>query len=482
MGGWGYGALTTQPADRDHYRARLFDASLRRRLAGFFKKAFRRNITERFDNAEEMLRAWRNAFEGIGEPGTFSDHADESQLRQVLARATFDTLIPELELGTRATNALDRANVITVGHLLTVPIRRLQRLRGVGNKTRREIMTAVRILRERLGSPATSGTKDEPDSEEAGLSLGPIDPATFSIDLLTQRVLRVGIRDSDTTQHTACALLGLDPAVPSPWPSQAEVADALKVTRGRIGQIVAKLTVRWTKDPAITLVRSSVVELLKASGGIQTVDELAEALLSSRGSSEDEPLRTQRARAVARATVEVERTMAEPRFLVRRDGRRVLIALDSELASYAGKLGDEADKLAGEDPLAAPSRVLERLRQIAPPAHALIADTRLVRLAAAVSKNAAVSSRQELYPRGMPAARTLKLSQGALLGVQTLTVAQIRERVESRYPEAERLPDRPELDGLLRDAGFELLLGRRRPGWSRVLCQPASKRGLGQQP
>ena len=34
----------------------LFDAGLRERLTGFFKKAFRRNINERFDNAEEMLR------------------------------------------------------------------------------------------------------------------------------------------------------------------------------------------------------------------------------------------------------------------------------------------------------------------------------------------------------------------------------------------------------------------------------------------
>ena len=455
---WGDGATEPSqlsPQTEITIEPELFDASLREHLTSFFKKAFRRNINERFDNAEEMRRVWRNAFEGIEEPGKFSDHADESQLRQALARATFDTLVPELGLGTRATNALDRANVITVKDLLTVPIRRLLRLRGVGNTTRREIASAVRILRERLGSPSTSGTKDGPESEEACLIPGPIDPATFSIDLLTQRVLRVGIRDSDTTQRTAQALLGLDSAVPSPWPSQTEVAEALKVTRGRIGQIVAKLSVRWSKDPAITLVRSSVVELLKASGGIQTVDELAEALLSSRGSSEDEPLRTQRARAVARATVEVERTMAEPRFLVRRDGRRVLIALDSELASYAGKLGDEADKLAGEDPLAAPARALERLRQVFPPSRVPIADTRLVRLAAAVSENAAVSSRQELYPRGMPAARTLKLSQGALLGVQTLTVAQIRERVESRYPEAERLPDRPELDGLLRDAGFE---------------------------
>jgi hypothetical protein len=55
----------------------------------------------------------------------------------------------------------------------------------------------------------------------------------------------------------------------------------------------------------------------------------------------------------------------------------------------------------------------------------------------------------------MDAARALKLSQGALLGVPALTVLQIRERVSSRYPDAEPLPDRPALDHLLHLAGFD---------------------------
>jgi hypothetical protein len=55
----------------------------------------------------------------------------------------------------------------------------------------------------------------------------------------------------------------------------------------------------------------------------------------------------------------------------------------------------------------------------------------------------------------MDAGRALKLSQGALYGVAKLTVDQIRERVRSRYPEAAPLPDRPALDQLLRDAGFD---------------------------
>ena len=74
-------------------------------------------------------------------------------LRARLAGATFDTQIAELGLGARAINALDRANILTVEDLLTVPLWRLQRLRGVGNTTRREIATAVKLLREALGNP-----------------------------------------------------------------------------------------------------------------------------------------------------------------------------------------------------------------------------------------------------------------------------------------------------------------------------------------
>jgi len=135
---------------------------------------------------------------------------------------------------------------------------------------------------------------------------------------------------------------------------------------------------------------------------------------------------------------------------------RIIVALSQELAGYAARLGDDADKLADEDPLVPPARVIQRLRAIVVPTGAsALSDARIVRLAAAASQQAAVSSRQELYPQGMDAARALKLSQGALYGVVFLTVEQIRDRVGSRYPEAEPLPDRPTLDELLRVAGFD---------------------------
>jgi len=461
--------------------AEMFDPALREPFTEFFTQAFRRNIAERFDNAEEMLRSWRQCFEGLDESTSTSDHTDEEVLRELLQQASFDTQIPELGLGARAANALDRANILTIEDLLTVPMRLLLRLRGVGNKTRREITAAVKILRERLGKP---DREQQLVPETGAKEPEVIDVASLSVDLLADRLLKTGSRDGETFQQTVQLLLGLGQAnQPSAisrqlsavgdqpvdykltsdkliadrfsWPSQAEIASALDVTRGRIGQIVGKLHERWAKDAAFTRLRSDLSEMLSGQGGVMSSRELSTALLVARGSSQDDPLRTQLAAGVVRAATEVERSMSEPRFVVRRDKDCVLIALSSDLANYAQRLGDEADRSADEDPLLAPSRVIERLREVPSPEGVYIPDARLVRLAAEVSDHAAVSSRQELYPCGMEPARALKLSQGAMLGQRMLTVAQIRERVAGRYPEAAALPDRPVLDELLRNAGFD---------------------------
>ena len=149
--------------------------------------------------------------------------------------------------------------------------------------------------------------------------------------------------------------------------------------------------------------------------------------------------------------------MAEPRYLVRRDDTRTLIAIHPSLADLAARLGDKADDLAREDPLAPPAKALQVLREVAAPAgFEPLADGRLLRLAAAASSGAAVSSRQEIYPRGMEALRALRLARGVLGGVRMLSPEQVRDRVAGRYPEAEPLPDRPRLDDLLAAAGLEL--------------------------
>lgn len=238
----------------------LFDPALRETLVPFLKKALKREARERFDNAEDMLRAWRDCFLAI-EAADAVTETDAEELRQRLEGATFDSSIHELGLGTRATNALDRANVLTVEDLLTVPMRRLLRLRGVGNKTRREIATAVKVLRSRLGSPPSAGEAamvgEEPEEQPAG------DLSRRSVDLLAQRLTRPSPGDGETVRQTVTALLGLEEARPGTWPEQAAVARFLAVSRARVGQVVGKVVDRWAKkDKALTRLREDIAGLL----------------------------------------------------------------------------------------------------------------------------------------------------------------------------------------------------------------------------
>lgn len=437
--------------------AEAFDASLRDGLTEFFTKAFRRDPSKRFDNAEQMLAAWQDCFLGIEDSGSLSDHENEGELRQALAEAIretqFDTQILDLGLGTRAINALDRANIFNVEDLLSTSSFRLNRLPGVGQKTRTEIRNAVRILRELLGkvSDRKPDVIDVDEKEEENVDVG-----SLSVDLLVARVIRTNSREGDTAKAALPAILGLNEQLPSVWPSQAEVADLVDVTRGRIGQLVTKFHTRWGKDAALNRLRSDVAELIEKAGGAMSRSELADAILVARGSAQDEPQRSRFASALARLCVEVERTREEPRFVMRRSGEKILIAMTADLVTYAAKLGETADAIAAEDPLVSPARTLDRLRKISSPSEApAISDSRMIRLAAAASETAAVSSRQELYPRGMDALRALKLSPGALYGVPTLTPGQIRDRIGGRYPEASPLPDRPLLDEVLSAAGFD---------------------------
>ncbi len=468
---WGDGSTDPShlpPGTEITIEPEMFDSSLREGLTAFFQKAFRRDVTERFDNAEEMLTAWRDCFKDIEESEPVSDLADESKLRELLAAATYDTSIAELGLGTRATNALDRANILTVEDLLTTTLRRLSRLPGVGDVTRREITAAAKILRARLGTPSReTSPRDEADSPPEMLNL-----AALGVDLLADRLQSIGTRESETVHRTIQVLLNLPfPACRTRkdgkgasegivgegnlWPSQTDVARLLEVTRARVGQVLAKLQDRWARDPAITQLRADMVDIVAGQGGVITVPEMAEAVLLARGSSQEVPRGTQLAFAVVRAAVEVERSMSEPRLVVRRDSDCILITQDAALAVYARRLGEAADQLADEDPLVAPARVVERLREVPAPSEVSLSDTRIVRLASAVSGHAAISSRQELYPRGMPAARAVRLSHGALNGLRMLTVSQVKDRVAGRYSEAASLPDPPVLDDLLRDAGFD---------------------------
>jgi serine/threonine protein kinase len=445
--------------------AERFDPNLREQLTEFFRRTLRRNAKERFDNAHQMLEAWQKVFSTAAGSLTSTSEGAESDNSSLLAAATIDTSVAELGLGPAAVDALDRINVVKVRDLLHVWGRKLARMRGVGNKTRKRILAAVKVLRERLGStavgePITILTDDVYTYESQ------IPKEQLSIDMLSARILRAKAKSRNATETTALeALLGLDQRVDLIWPSQGDIAPLAGVTRGRISQILAEAQARWLKDPAITALRDQIAVLLEPNSGVMSAAELCESLLTARGSIEDEPRRSRLAHVVTRAAVETENLRDEPKYVLRRVGSNALIATDMSLADYAAALGQRADQIAKEDPLVPPARVVEMLREVPlPPEAEPLGDARLVRLAAAASQSAAISSKQEIYPRSMDAGRAIKLSHGGLVGVRILTPDQIRQRVSSRYPLATALPGRPQLDKLLAEAGLELAWNPDHPG------------------
>lgn len=463
---WGDGRSDPSQIDAEvTVDADLFDTDLREKLARFFRRAFRRQIAERFDNAEQMLAEWKECFAGLPASPLRSDQENEEELHRLLATATLDTGIASLGLGTRATNALDRANVLSVRDLLHFNRSKLERMRGVGNKTRREITAAVRILRHRLLpadaiSPATViDAGGEATVEDATGAI------PSSVDGLAGYVLATFGKSAraDTTRRVLELILGRQSPLADPWPTQTEMAGVLDVTRARVGQVVGKLLAAAARDAVVTSIREDLVTILAAHGGVMTASELAEVFCEAHGaegSTAELQSLVREGIGIIRIAVDTESLQAEPRFTpLRRDGETMFIAKETALVEYALRLGRRADRLAEAEPLASPAHVLDELRLEKTPESLLaepLTDARLVRLAAAASKKASVSSRLELYPRGMDPLRALKLSLGAVSGVDQLTEADVHARVMSRYPDASPLPPRPALDSLLQSAGLDL--------------------------
>lgn len=453
---WGDGV--SDPAQLDcevTLDAEKFDTVIREKLLEFFRKALKRDFRERFDNGDEMLRGWRKIFEGLDQPSPVITATSGADQQNAIAVAAPETNISLLGLTPRAVAAIDRLGATTVKDFLAVPLRRAYRLPG--SKIRKEVVEAFNTLRTRFPDlvPKRAGAKET----EAATELG--EAATTSIDVLAPETLNFIQRRSASEKQVLHCLLGMNDSGfewPYEWPAAAQVASRLTLSRGFVDQCLDSARQRWGKTPEVTALRETVAGLLQARGGVMTASDLSLAVLAARGSTEEEPVRSAMAAAVTRATLETESGQFQPRFLIHRRGTTVFVAESSELADYAEKLGEKADELAALDPLPNPVRVVESIRAIEVPAGAPpLPESALVTLAAHASTTAAVSSKFEVYPRGMPAKRALMLAQNALTGVRELTVNQVRQRVLSRYPEAQPLPERPELDTLLGESGLDLV-------------------------
>jgi serine/threonine protein kinase len=455
---WGDGQ--SDPALTDDeltIEADLFDPVVRDGLCGFFLKALQRDPAQRFHNAETMKRAWEAVFRAA------ERQAEEVSRPLDLEQVRLDTSVEALGLSTRARNALERINVATVREFLSRSVGEFQFMRGVGNKTRKDIIGLLATLRERFPDVPTAVARD---AEAAGVDE---DVAQLGLHALRQRLVGAAPTGKDRRAwEIRNALLGLDSkAGDGPaWPTQNDVADRMGVSRQRISQVLTRDRMRWARDGAVTALREELVAQVYAGGGTLTGGEVIDVLLARRNLDQlADADRPYVAAALARVALEAEQAREEPRLVLRRvrASGRVLFACTPERADQVERLGEIADELAAEDPLPPPARALQRLQEIAAPSLpdgcTPFGNDRLLRLAVAVSRTAALSPRQEVYPRGMPAGRALKLGLGALTGLglgESFPAEDVRQRIAARYPEAETLPERPALDEMLKVAGLEL--------------------------
>jgi serine/threonine protein kinase len=460
---WGDGQ--TSPAMLDveaTIESDVFDPVTREGFTTFFAKALKRDYRERFDNAEDMLRAWRAIFAGRQTAQTTDTGAAEG-LAAIAMTATPLTTMAELGYSLEAQDVLERMGIHNARELLAVDRIRFRYLRGVGDKIRKEIRLTAKEL-ARLRPDLTQGRSTVHDAdEEAG--------GAVSVNELAAQLLPRRPAGDDRPEEAALAhYLGLDDSVQAgTWPGLGESAQANQVDRTTLTAALIKARERWLKNPAFTELRQQLDTLLRNQGQVMSTAESAMALLALRGcAAQDDAERLRQASAVLRAAVEAEAHLDQPRFEAFDHQPSGLIATASAWADYARQLGAAADACALADPLLPPPRVLETLEGVPVPqavaaetaasatSAAAMAPSRLLRLAASASRKAALSSRQEIYPRGMAPLQALRQSLGALVGAPQLRVRDIHDRVRGRYPDAAALPGRPELDRLLEEAGAPL--------------------------
>jgi serine/threonine protein kinase len=467
---WGDGQSAPHLTDAEIViDAELVDAPVREDLDEFFRRCFERNPKDRFDNAEEMFAGWHDLFQRA----TASDSraADPDARRKALDNLRPDALISQLGLTTRAQNTLDRLGIVTAQELAAQPPGKFSNLRGVGNKTKREIKELIGELRFRMPQspiPERSAAKallgfDSEDAQQ---------PAEITVDGLTALLIPVESSPSGkVSRKLLTQFLELDEASSAPpqYPTQTQIADTTGRHRAQIGQIIASARDRWRRSvPPLTGIRNELAEFLQAEGGVVQIGELSRFLIASHGSDAPEVLALRRAAAVVRAALEAEKPSATNRFEERRHGNLFLIARSEEphgaqALDYAEKIAEAGTRLAGTDPLPSPTRVLESLRAVPCPIPQL-RDDALVRLAGA-SGEVAVSPRLELYPKNLDPLRALKLAQAGLAGIAKITTEELRSRVRDRYPEAQPLPERPELADLLIKAGLAFNWDERQSAW-----------------
>ncbi|MGX1748992.1 BREX system serine/threonine kinase PglW [Glutamicibacter protophormiae] len=438
-----------QPATPDEapvVQRASFEASVSEHLAVFFTKALHPDSRKRFASADEMATAWYQVFAAL-DAGN-----DDVQANDDLAdQATLETALECAGLSARAlSGALRLDGVVTVGDLLGVSPVLINRIRGLGEVYRKELVARVRQWREQLA-------QDDLSHQVHG----------------TEQLVRDLLKKIRKTDDRAVVKAVLEGAPDNDWPTPAEVGKLLGQSREQVAGVLQAAAETWsrTKDGALDSVRDDVLSILNRSGRIMTRPELAKALVAERGSLLDGAARLRQGSALLRAAVELDARLPEPAIELRRrrGGRVDLVALHESsdldqtgadhpaadlLTELAGELGDTADGLVADGRIVPFSQASESLRDVwlrvaGTDAFGMITERRLLRLAAAASMTAEVSAGfDELYPASLDSVVALEAALRGKPG-RSISVDAVRRSVTARFPHVQIPASQVQLDAIV---------------------------------
>jgi serine/threonine protein kinase len=467
----------------------LFDPVARDGLTEFFRIALHRDAGKRHGSLQRMTHAWSDVFRDLetipplttsatedgseesdeGPEGTTEAEAIRAARAEAIRNATATTPIQAAGLSPHALSiAMTKLNVSTAGDLARVPAGRITRLRGIGSRPRYELVRLTREWKQKFQTPldvqwaGRTGTGSVlVDAERPDQTVAP-NLAQLSVDAVVSRLVPAGAPELAR--------------VIWPWAGQQRLAQATGIAEAEVAAALERLRNRWAKSvPELTAVRDDLVAILREHGGVLGWRQLAVGLLARRGSDgSDAAERLRLAGICVRAAVETEERREGARMSSRRlpEGDTVLIALTGadeegtsprvdDLFAYAELLGEQADLLAGRDPLPGVMEIRQALREVDTAEHGTrLSDTDLVQLAAAASVKTAATPRLELYPRDLSALRAVKISQAGSIAEGALEGELVR-RVLARFPDLDEA-NRPTQDNvaeLLKQLGYDVTRG-----------------------
>jgi hypothetical protein len=202
--------------------AERFDPVLRDGLTAFFDRALRRDPAERFGNAEEMLRAWGQAFEPMDRRPVA-----ENSIELIARRLDRISSIADVGYGVEARDVLDHMGIHTVQQLLAVDRVHFRYLRGVGDRVRKEIRERAKRLAQLRPDLVPGGTADDR-------------PGWASIDRLVQQLLPRRPAGVELPEDRILAeYLGLEPPdAPPIWRSPGDVARSAGAARSAVAEVL----------------------------------------------------------------------------------------------------------------------------------------------------------------------------------------------------------------------------------------------------